>query len=262
VLCFARTRARAMTNAANSNPSQASNPVPQSPSGLLLIDKHQGPTSMQICANVRARLRKAGAPKRIKVGHAGTLDPMATGLLVVMVGKATRLCNQFMASRKQYVTTIDLSRRSDTFDLDGQVTSAQVEASAIPTRERVDEAVAKFVGIIQQTPPAFSAIKIGGQRAYDLAREGKHVELSPRPIEIFAIRVDAYAWPLLTLTIDCGKGTYIRSLARDIGDTLHTGGILTSLRRTISGQFDVQHARQVMQLPERLTQQDLLPMPE
>jgi tRNA pseudouridine55 synthase len=237
------------------------NDAPASPCGLLLIDKHAGPTSMQICANVRARLRRAGAPKRIKVGHAGTLDPMATGLLVIMVGKATRLCNQLMASRKQYVTTIDLSKRSDTFDLDGEVTLVHVDASAIPTREQVAAAVSRFVGVIQQAPPAFSAIKVGGQRAYDLAREGKHVQLAARPVEIHAIAIDAYAWPLLTLTIDCGKGTYIRSIARDLGDTLGTGGLLASLRRTASGEFDVRHARRVDHLPAALTQADLLPPP-
>jgi len=230
-----------------------------SPTGLLLIDKHQGPTSMQICANVRARLRRAGAPKRVKVGHAGTLDPMATGLLVVMIGKATRLCNQFMASRKQYVTTIDLSRTSDSFDLDGQVTPAIV--ASIPTREQVANAVASFIGVIQQAPPAFSAIKVNGQRAYDLAREGKSVELAARPVEIHAISVDAFEWPLLTLTIDCGKGTYIRSIARDLGAALGTGGILTSLRRTASGDFHVRDARRIADLPPQLTQSDLLPVP-
>jgi tRNA pseudouridine55 synthase len=214
---------------------------------------------MQICANVRARLRRAGAPKRVKVGHAGTLDPMATGLLVVMIGKATRLCNQFMASRKQYVTTIDLSRTSDSFDLDGQVTPAIF--ASIPTREQVANAVASFIGVIQQAPPAFSAIKVNGQRAYDLAREGKSVELAARPVEIHAISVDAFEWPLLTLTIDCGKGTYIRSIARDLGAALGTGGILTSLRRTASGDLHVRDARRIADLPPQLTQSDLLPVP-
>lgn len=241
------------------SPAPHARQEPPSPTGLLLIDKHQGPTSMQICANVRARLRRAGAPKRIKVGHAGTLDPMATGLLVVMIGKATRLCNQFMASRKQYVTTIDLSRNSDTFDLDGEVTPAAV--ASIPTREFVASVVARFIGTIHQTPPAFSAIKVNGQRAYDLAREGKPVELAARPIEVHSITIDAYAWPLLTLTINCGKGTYIRSLARDLGIALQTGGILTSLRRTASGDFHVRDARTIASLPSELTQTDLMPVP-
>jgi tRNA pseudouridine55 synthase len=235
-------------------------PDQPSPTGLLLIDKQPGFTSMDVCAIIRTRLRRAGAPKRIKVGHAGTLDPMATGLLVVLIGKATRLCNQFMADQKQYEATIDLSRHSTTDDAEGQLTPANVERP--PTLEDVRGATAAFVGVIQQRPPNFSAMSIGGKRAYDLAREGKPVELQPRPVRIDDFTIRSYAWPLIEVSITCGKGTYIRSLARDLGASLKTGGMLTALRRIRSGQFKAAEAKTLDQLPDRLAQADLLPVPD
>jgi tRNA pseudouridine55 synthase len=234
-------------------------PAPPTPAGLLLIDKQQGFTSMDVCAIVRARLRRAGAPKRIKVGHAGTLDPMATGLLVILIGKATRLCDQFMASRKQYEATIDLSRHSTTDDAEGDVTPANI--THVPSDEEVRAAAAAFVGVIQQRPPQFSAMSVGGKRAYDLAREGKHVELAARPVRIDEFVIRSFTWPLLEVTITCGKGTYIRSIARDLGAALKTGGLLTALRRTKSGEFDVQQAATLDRLPELLRQEDLRPLP-
>ncbi len=231
----------------------------QSPYGLLLIDKPKGKSSMHVCANIRARLRKAGAPKRIKVGHAGTLDPMATGLLVVMVGKSTRLCNALMAHRKQYETTIDLSHTSTTDDAEGTLT--QVAVSAPPSLEQVRAILPRFTGEIDQVPPAFSAIHVGGQRAYHLAREGKAPQLASRKVLVHAIELLHYEWPTLTLRIDCGKGTYIRSLARDIGTTLNTGGMLTELRRTQCGEYLISQARTLVTLPDAMTQGDLLPEP-
>lgn len=230
------------------------------PSGLLLIDKQTGFTSMDVCAIVRGRLRRGGAPKRIKVGHAGTLDPLATGLLVVLVGKATRLCDQLMADQKEYEATIDLSRRSTTDDAEGELT--EVSVSRIPSPEEVRRAAASFVGVIQQRPPDFSAMSIGGKRAYDLAREGKPVELSARPVRIDSIQIRSHEWPRLEIAVACGKGTYIRSLARDLGAALGAGGMLTALRRTRSGAFAIGQAKKLDQLPDPLGQNDLLPMPE
>lgn len=227
--------------------------------GLLLIDKPLRRTSMDVCASIRARFRRAGAPKRLKVGHAGTLDPLATGLLVVMVGRATSLCERFMADRKEYFTTIDLSCFSSTDDAEGERTG--VDVTTPPTRAAVDAAVATFVGVIQQRPPAFSAIKLDGRRAYDLARKGEHVELPARPVAIHALEVIAYQWPLLTLRVECGKGTYIRSLARDLGAAMGVGGMLTSLRRTAAGDFRVEQATALDQLPAMMTQADLTPIP-
>lgn len=214
---------------------------------------------MDVCAAIRARFRRAGAPKRLKVGHAGTLDPLATGLLVVMVGKATAWCERLMADRKEYVTTIDLSCLSSTDDAEGERTAIPVATP--PTREAVDAAVASFVGVIQQRPPAFSAIKLDGRRAYDLARKGEHVEIPARPVTIHALEVRSYDWPLLTLRVECGKGTYIRSLARDLGAAMGVGGMLTSLRRTASGDFRIEQAVTLDRLPDAMTQADLMALP-
>lgn len=235
-------------------------PTPTQPlCGILLIDKPLRRTSMDVCAAIRARFRRGGAPKRLKVGHAGTLDPLATGLLVVMVGKATSQCERLMADRKEYVTTIDLSCFSATDDAEGERT--RVEVATPPTREAVAAALTSFVGVIQQRPPAFSAIKLDGRRAYDLARKGEQVEIPARPVTIHALEVIDYAWPLLTLRVECGKGTYIRSLARDLGTSLGVGGMLASLRRTASGDFRVERASTLEQLPSIMTQADLGPIP-
>ncbi len=214
---------------------------------------------MHVCANVRARLRKAGAPKRIKVGHAGTLDPMATGLLVVMVGKSTRLCNALMTHRKQYQTTIDLAHFSTTDDAEGTLTPVAI--TNVPTLEQVERILLRFTGEIDQVPPAFSAIHVGGQRAYALAREGKAPQLASRKVVVYAMQLIDYHWPNLTLRIESGKGTYIRSLARDLGAALGTGGMLTALRRTQCGEYSIDQARTLDTLPQAMTQGDLMPEP-
>lgn len=234
--------------------------APMAPlNGILLIDKPLRRTSMDVCANIRARFRRGGAPKRLKVGHAGTLDPLATGLLVVMVGRATSLCDLLMAETKEYVTTVDLSCVSATDDAEGA--REEVPCATPPDLKTVLEAAAKFVGVIQQRPPAYSAIKVGGQRAYDMARRGEVVELPARPVMIHSMLVEAYDWPHLTLRIVCGKGTYIRSLARDLGASMGVGGMLTMLRRTASGDKRVENAVRLELLPEIMTHTDLLPPP-
>lgn len=231
------------------------------PRGLLLVDKPLGPTSMDVCRRVRWRLVQGGAPKRVKVGHGGTLDPLATGLLVVMVGKATGLCERVMAGTKVYVAEIDLSCFSTTDDQEGEKTV--VEVAPPPTREVVEAACVRFVGpAVMQAPPAFSAIKVEGRRAYDLARRGDELMLPARPVRIDRVEVLEFAWPLLTVEVECGKGTYIRSLARDIGKALGTGGCLASLRRTRVGRWRVQDAVGMDLLPERMGQGDLLAEPE
>lgn len=232
--------------------------TPPTPTGILLIDKEPGYTSMDVCAIIRSRLRKGGAPKRIKVGHGGTLDPLATGLLVVLVGKATPLCNQIMAGEKEYLATVDLSRTSDTDDEEGPTHPATITTP--PTREQLLAALATLTGNIQQRPPAFSAIKSGGRRAYDIARAGGEIELPARPVTVHALDLVDYTFPACALRIRCGKGTYIRSIARDMGPLLHTGGMLTSLIRTAVGRWHLQHARQLADLPDVLTQAHLLPL--
>lgn len=237
----------------NSPAAQGETPTP---AGLLLVDKPTGPTSMDVCARVRWKLRHAGAPKRIKVGHGGTLDPMATGLLVVMIGKATKLCDSVMAGEKEYEATIDLSHRSTTDDAEGELTPITI--STPPTEATLRTALATFVGTIMQVPPNFSALHIGGQRAYDLAREGKPVTLAARPVTVHAIDLLSYQFPAARVRIACGKGTYIRSIARDLGIALNTGGMLTALRRTQVGRWHVRDATPMDSLPASLTQADLI----
>lgn len=240
-------------------------PHPDAPdrplAGLVIVDKPYRLTSTAVVRVVKGRLRAGGAPKRVKVGHGGTLDPLATGVLVVLVGRATRLCDDVMRGRKGYLADIDLSRTSTTDDLEGELTPVDVPIP--PERARIDALLRdSFTGTIAQTPPAYSAMKVGGKRAYDLARAGHDVHLEPRPVEIHAIRVVDYAWPALTLDIECGKGTYIRSLARDIGGSLGTGGVLTALRRTRVGRFTLDDAITLEALPDPLLQEHLTITPE
>ena len=224
-------------------------------SGLLLIDKPLAMSSMQVCARVRGRFVAGGAPKRLKVGHAGTLDPLATGLLVILVGRATRLCAEVMGGEKEYLADIDLAHSSTTDDHEGVVTPIDVQRA--PSREDVGASLSRFVGDIRQTPPAHSAMKVGGKRAYALARAGKPVDLEPRTVRIDAIDILSYEFPLLRIRVRCGKGTYIRSLARDIGKELGVGGMLDALRRTRVGPYRVAGAMDGDQLPRVLTQSDL-----
>jgi tRNA pseudouridine55 synthase len=210
---------------------------------------------MDVCAIVRGKLRKGGAPKRIKVGHGGTLDPMATGLLVVMVGKATRLCDQVMVGEKEYEAVIDLAHNSTTDDAEGALTPV---AGPAPSEQAVRGTIRQFTGTIMQRPPQFSAMSVGGRRAYDLARAGQHVELAARPVEVHELSILHYKWPELAVRVRCGKGTYIRSLARDLGAALGVGGMLTALRRTRVGRFSLTEARTLESLPTPLTQADLL----
>ena len=240
-----------------------SHPQPDQPvpiRGLLVIDKPEGPSSMHVCARVRAALRRGGAPKRIKVGHGGTLDPLATGLLVVLCGKATPLCNQIMAGEKRYEARVDLSAFSTTDDREGERTEVAVEQP--PTEDELRGALSEFVGDVMQRPPAFSAMKVGGRRAYALARKGQDVQLEPRPVTIQSIDLVSYRWPFVDLDIRSGKGVYIRSIARDLGTALGTGGSLASLRRTAVGRFNIDQAVRLEDLPETLSQDDLLPVGE
>ena len=228
------------------------------PSGLLIIDKPVGWTSMDVCARVRALVRRGGGPKRSKVGHAGTLDPFATGVLVVLVGKATKLSDAMMAGEKEYTAEVDLSRSSDTQDPTGVITEVVVPSP--PDEQAVRAALVQFVGVIQQRPPIHSAMSIGGQRAYHLARKGQIAELPPRPVTVHEMRLDAYAWPIAKVFVRCGKGTYIRSLARDLGAALGAGGMLTQLRRERVGRYGIGMSRTIDSLPSQIVQSDLLPL--
>ena len=204
-------------------------------SGVINLDKPAGLTSARLVDRVKRLL-----PRGTKIGHAGTLDPFATGVLLLLVGKATKSCESLMGQRKGYEATVKLGARTATDDLEAP--EEPVEGFAIPTEEQMRAAVARQVGAIEQRPPAFSAMKVGGQRAYKLARQGEVVEIKPRTVQIYSIDVLAYEWPTARLRVECGRGTYIRAIARDLGEMLGTGGYLTELRRTFVGAFRAEEA--------------------
>ena len=225
--------------------------------GIIIIDKPLRKSSMQAVAAVRHRTGDSKIT-RCKVGHAGTLDPLATGVLVMAVGKATKSIDRFMNTKKRYLTTIDLSAFTTTDDLEGE--REEIEVANPPSLTSIEKALEQFLGSVMQRPPAFSAMKIDGRRAYKLARQGEDVDIPARPITIDSIDIRDYDWPLLTIDVHCGKGTYIRSLARDIGKALGTGGHCNLLRRTAVGPFNEAMSIAIDDLPERLSQDDLLPL--
>jgi tRNA pseudouridine55 synthase len=203
--------------------------------GLLVLDKPAGMTSRAVVDRVLRWF-----PKRTRIGHTGTLDPLATGVLVLCLGEATRLSEYVQRMSKVYRTTLRLGARSDSDDADGVITP--VPEAMAPDRAALAGCVGAFVGVIPQVPPAYSAAKVAGQRAYDLARRGRDVTLSPRAIHIHAIEVLQYVYPHLELEVRCGKGTYIRSLARDIGERLGCGALVQTLRRLCIGPFTVEES--------------------
>ena len=194
------------------------------PFGLLCVNKPVGMTSRQ-AVNVVQRLARPA-----KVGHAGTLDPLADGVLVVGVGSATRLLEYVQQMRKRYVGTFLLGRSSPTEDTEGQVT--ECPDAPVPTLDEIGSAAARWTGRIAQRPPAFSALKVAGRRAYDLARRGKLPQLAPRPVDVFQIEIRRYQYPELVLNVECGGGTYIRSLGRDLAESLGTAAVMSALTRT------------------------------
>ena len=198
--------------------------------GWLVLDKPSGLTSREVLDRVAKRL-----PRRTKLGHTGTLDPRATGVLVACVGAATLLAESVQAMPKKYRALIRLGATSDTDDADGEI--AERSVADPPTLEDLQKLLPQFLGTILQMPPAYSAVKVDGKRAHALARRGREVELAPRPVRIDSIGIERYEWPMLELTVDCGKGTYIRSLARDLGEALGCGGMIQELRRSKVGPF-------------------------
>ena len=208
--------------------------------GILVIDKGPGPTSHDIVAQIR---RIIGIRK---VGHCGTLDPLATGVLVLCFGAYTRLSDNIVLDEKQYTAQLRLGAISNTADADGVV--EEIVGATEPTEDSVNEIVGGFRGEIEQVPPAHSAIKIGGIRSYELARRNQAVELSPRRVLIRKLEVRDYLYPVLELDVVCSKGTYIRSLGRDIGNELGCGAHVTSLRRTRVGNLDLSMSVSVDQI--------------
>lgn len=222
--------------------------------GLLVIDKPGGMTSRDAVNRAQRWF-----PRKTKIGHTGTLDPLATGVLVVCVGAATRLADYVQAMGKSYTSRFRLGATSTTDDADGEVTESP--DAVAPTRAAIDAALAGFVGVIRQTPPAYSAMKVDGKRAHALARSGEEVKLASRHVRVDAIRVTGYEWPWLDVEVDCGKGTYIRSIARDLGAVLGVGGMVQTLRRTRVGPFTAGQGVGVEGPPADLTAR-LRPMAE
>jgi len=195
--------------------------------GYLLIDKPLGKTAFHLVAVLRKRLRVK------KIGHAGTLDPLATGVMVMLIGRYTKLSDQFLSQRKEYIATVHLGIQTDSYDGEGKVIATN---PLVPTEAEVRTALNQFQGDVLQVPPMFSAKKVNGQKLYDLARQGKEIERAPVSVNM-NIDFLEYNYPTIKLRVDCAKGTYIRSLAYDLGKVLGCGAYLSGLIRTKSGSF-------------------------
>lgn len=206
--------------------------------GIFNIDKPIGMTSHDVVARVK-RLAYS-IRNKTKVGHAGTLDPMATGVLPIVLGRATRLVEYLADADKAYRATVMLGANSTTYDREGTITP--VDNAAMPSRDEVEHALNSFRGTINQTPPMHSAIKVGGKKLYELARQGIEVERQTRRVTITRLELEAYMPPMLQIFVECSKGTYIRSLAYDLGVALHTGAYLEALVRTRHGAFTIEGA--------------------
>ena len=226
---------------------------------ILTFDKPLGLTSFQLVAKVRWLLTRAMGGGKIKVGHAGTLDPLASGVMVVCTGRATKQIDTLQAGVKEYIATLRLGATTPSFDLEHPVDHTY--ATCHIDHQLVETQLKKFIGDIWQTPPAFSAVKVDGKRAYDLARKGKEVELKPKLLRIDELELLdcalAGAEKFLTIRVVCSKGTYIRALARDIGEALGSGAHLTSLRRTRVGDFRVEDCMQLDDFEGWLAQQTI-----
>jgi tRNA pseudouridine55 synthase len=227
----------------NEDKSQVKNTI----SGVLIVDKPVGMTSHQVVQTIRrgTRIKRAG--------HTGTLDPRASGVLVVLIGPAVRLSQYISAEDKRYQANIKLGEKTDTYDAEGKVTGT---AEVNVTHEQFEEALQQFVGEIEQVPPPYSAIKIKGKHAYDLARKGEEVELEPRLINVYSLDLLEWNTPEAVIDIHCSSGTYVRSLAYDLGEVLGCGGYLTGLRRTKSGRFSLRDAVPLRKLTEAFEAND------
>ena len=219
---------------------------------VLAFDKPLHWTSFDLVAKVRYNLCKKLGTKKLKVGHTGTLDPLATGVVIICTGKKTKLIDQLQYDVKEYIATLQLGATTPSYDMEKEVD--QTYPTEHITRELIDQIIPLFRGEQWQTPPAFSAIQINGKRAYELARKGEEVELKPRLLVIDEIEVLSFDEEkmLLTIRVVCSKGTYIRALARDIGERLQSGAHLTALRRTRVGDTRVEDCYTIEQFLEKL----------
>lgn len=212
--------------------------------GIYLIDKDSGWTSFDVVAKMR------GMTGIKSIGHAGTLDPFATGLLIVLVGKKfTKKQSEYMKLKKEYYATLKLDEESSTGDPEGEITKYERSEYSKP---EIQKTLEKFTGQIEQRPPLFSAIKIDGQRAYKKARKGEAFEIPKRKVQIYELELIDYKYPLVKFRVKCSSGTYIRTLAMDIAESLKTKGYLTELIRTKIGKYDVKNANKISELKKSL----------
>jgi tRNA pseudouridine55 synthase len=222
---------------------------------VLYFDKPLRWTSFALVNKIRYHISRKLGVKKIKVGHAGTLDPLATGVMIICTGKATKRIEELQYQTKEYIATLQLGATTPSFDLEKEI-DATYPTEHI-TREMVEETLKKFTGTIEQIPPAFSACKVDGKRAYDLARKGDNVELKPKTLVIDEIELLECNLPVIKIRVVCSKGTYIRALARDIGEALQSGAHLTGLIRTRVGEVKLEDCMQVDQFEEWLEKQEI-----
>ncbi|MDE6297195.1 MAG: tRNA pseudouridine(55) synthase TruB [Muribaculaceae bacterium] len=204
---------------------------------IIGVDKPLGWTSFDAVKRLRGGIQRRLGVKKFKVGHAGTLDPLATGVLIICTGRATRYIERLQNGSKEYIADIRLGATTPSYDLETEI-DATFEWEHISVKE-IEEVLPRFKGKVMQVPPVFSAVKIDGKRAYKFARKGEEVELKAKPLEISELEILSYEAPILRLRVVCSKGTYIRALARDIGEALHSGAHLVGLRRTRVGEIDI-----------------------
>ena len=224
---------------------------------IICVNKPYGWTSFGVVNKVRYFVCRKQGVKKLKVGHAGTLDPLATGVMILCTGRATKRIEEFQAHTKEYVATLRLGATTPSFDLEKEIDA--IYPTDHITRELVEETLRQFVGSIEQVPPAFSACKVDGKRAYDLARKGREVELKPKTLVIDEIELLACELPDIRIRVVCSKGTYIRALARDIGIALHSGAHLTALERTRVGDVRLEDCLALDQVEAWVDAQELTP---
>jgi tRNA pseudouridine55 synthase len=222
---------------------------------VLYFNKPLTWTSFNLVAKVKYPLLRKLRIKKLKVGHAGTLDPLATGVMIICTGKATKRIEEFQYQTKEYIASIKLGATTPSYDLEKEI-DATYPTEHI-TRELVEETLKKFIGSIEQIPPAFSACKVDGERAYELARAGKEVELKPKTLVIDEIELLECNLPEIKIRVVCSKGTYIRALARDIGEALNSGAHLTGLIRTRVGDVKLEHCMEIENFVEWLEKQEI-----
>lgn len=222
---------------------------------VLYFNKPLTWTSFNLVAKIKYPLLRKLKVKKIKVGHAGTLDPLATGVMIVCTGKATKRIEEFQYQTKEYIASIKLGATTPSYDLEHEI-DATFPTEHI-TKELIEETLTKFIGSIEQVPPAFSACKIAGERAYELARAGKEVELKPKTLVIDEIELLECNLPEIKIRVVCSKGTYIRALARDIGEALDTGAHLTGLIRTRIGDVSLANCMEIEHFIEWLDKQEI-----